>query len=86
MFKKMEMDGSHGIKGTPHNSGFRTCGTMQWKICNIEIAIAAVTQSMKALSFPGGMNCQIKEKMMEVRENEHRNDNVGRGLVVPTTT
>lgn len=86
MFKNIDMEGIHGIKGTPQNSGFLACGTMQWKICNNDNAITPQALSIKPLGFPGGAICQIRVNMMEERVNEHKNDKVGRGSVVPCTT
>ena len=86
MFKKIEIEGIHGIKGTPQNSGLLAWGTMQWKVCNIASAITPQALNMKALSFPVGENFQVRVNKMAVMVNEHKNDKVGHGFVVPTVT
>ena len=46
----------------------------------------ANSPSMMSLSLLGGSRCQISVNIIDVTENEQRNDNVGHGLDVPMDT
>lgn len=80
------MEGIHGIKGTPQNSGLRAWGTLKWNNCTTPMATMPQAPSMMALGFPNGANCQRRVKMREANEKENRKERVGHGLVVPRFT
>jgi len=59
---------------------------MQWKSCNIAMAITPETLSIPAFAPPVGTNFQIRVNMIAVKEKEQRKDSVGHGLLVPRAT
>lgn len=83
MLRKIDMQGIHGISGTPHTSGFRACGTKNRNKCRTAMETAMQAPSTNARGFPAGAKCQRSVKITAESEKQNKKDNVDHGLVVP---